>query len=692
MDSSSLNIILGEGNEVPDDVLRSFITQVLAEDETTQETAQVLADESSFLPVFRKSNISNNNQTAVELLGEARFNDEEEYIEMSQQQHIEAQQYQQQQQLLQEQAQEQEAGAISLDPLAIARRAETAVRSFDEASGFNNTYETRQTISTPRTVKTTRTAKINRTNRTTKKTPKRSLKKKIGRLGGGPKRVGNTTKKGRGNLKSPSLRVPSSKKKHRNASSSKQRNLNFNKTTTTPRSRKSKNYHEKSSMFVEMDVTKNIRDDKDTYKEEVENVEAEEQQQQQEQQEQQEEEEEEEEENVEDQMDEQRRLYQMRLEQQLELELERQQYMMQDLERSLEDESQQTNMMMESPSANTNNLNQYQRRTETMSTSNMTTNNMYGRVAPPTPPRHRTNSDEVARTPSDAKSTTYGGLSHDSDAWREVMNSERRPRTAPPQGLDRESGIWSNTRSYLINESYMVGEAPPRPTTQRSGMSVSNDHICTLIIEHLDIWCLFLVFFSFCLISLFLFSLLFFFKIFLNLFINFFVCLQNKILYSFIQSRRKMRKTPMSDPVARYASHKQAWSRNIFLTSGSSRRRFTPRRSARSNSNTTSDTHRENHSVATTSGICSSPSMSKSTILKKKKKKYVVPTNKRRDDVRGNIRSKMKMVRMMEAQAGKRGGDRGASRAKQPSQFRIPSSKKRQALRWQIRGKMLSPA
>ena len=54
------------------------------------------------------------------------------------------------------------------------------------------------------------------------------------------------------------------------------------------------------------------------------------------------------------------------------------------------------------------------------------------------------------------------GLSHDSDAWRRI--SERRPRTAPPKGLDSESAVWSNQHQNAIfaNQSYMVGEPTPR--------------------------------------------------------------------------------------------------------------------------------------------------------------------------------------------------------------------------------------
>ena len=157
----------------------------------------------------------------------------------------------------------------------------------------------------------------------------------------------------------------------------------------------------------------------------------------------------------------------------------------------------------------------------------------------------------------------------------------------------------------------------------------------------------------------------------------------------------------MSDPVARYASHKQAWSRNIFLTSGSSKRPYSSRgvmmrSSSGMNSSGMNNGGMTQSSVGVGSTLADGPfstsTLKRSTMLKKKKTGYVVPTNKRRDNVRSDIRTKMKMVRMMAAQAGKRGGARGASRAKQPSTFKIPSSKKRQALRWQIRSKMLSPA
>ena len=181
------------------------------------------------------------------------------------------------------------------------------------------------------------------------------------------------------------------------------------------------------------------------------------------------------------------------------------------------------------------------------------------------------------------------------------------------------------------------------------------------------------------------------------------------------QARRKSRKTPMSDPVARYAAHKQAWKRNIFLTQGSHRRPYkSPVASVRRNADlaqpySSADGGFGEDTVvgsgATGTGRATSrTSMAVSPSAPahhhsrgsgggiRKAKQYVVPTNKRRDGVRGDIRTKMRMVRLMEAQAGKRGGNRGASRAKTPSTFRVPSSKKRQALRWDIRAKMLSPA
>ena len=158
----------------------------------------------------------------------------------------------------------------------------------------------------------------------------------------------------------------------------------------------------------------------------------------------------------------------------------------------------------------------------------------------------------------------------------------------------------------------------------------------------------------------------------------------------------------MSDPVARYASHKQAWSRNIFLKHGSSKRPYTPKAKANRRVAASPSSIDLGVTLKLSPSSPSAPTVDQRTLSavgggavakrKKKKKGFVVPTNKRRDGVRSNIRSKMRMVRTMAAQAGKRGGNRGASRAKQPSTFRIPSSKKRQALRWEIRGKMLSPA
>ena len=321
--------------------------------------------------------------------------------------------------------------------------------------------------------------------------------------------------------------------------------------------------------------------------------------------------------------------------------------------------------VMDSPSAAPRRaLNRSRQPTVTMTTSTLR--------APPTPPR-----TDAMRTPSTER-PKYG-LSHDSDVWREVLSQpgQRRHRTAPPKGLDRESGVFfSNARSYgLINQSFMVGEATPRSTSQRSGMAVSCHFCCCWLIACCCCCCFCVFFFSLCAgeeeeeekeTNLFFFSffLLYFFII-------------------FSQSSRKVRKTPMSDPVARYASHKQAWSRNIFLTSGSSKRPYSFR----------GVTGGGDESAGVDGSVSMSPFTHKPpTILKKKKAGYVVPTNKRRDNVRGDIRTKMKMVRMMAAQAGKRGGVRGASRAKQPSTFKIPSSKKRQALRWQIRSKMLSPA
>lgn len=149
----------------------------------------------------------------------------------------------------------------------------------------------------------------------------------------------------------------------------------------------------------------------------------------------------------------------------------------------------------------------------------------------------------------------------------------------------------------------------------------------------------------------------------------------------------------MSDPVARYASHANAWKKNIFLNHGSNKRpygaagrvgsrqrRFTP----------STGGSPSGASIIRRSRVSSK--MSTSSSSRKMRSKFVVPTNKRRDDVRSNIHLKMKMVRTMAAQAGRRGGNRGASRAKTPNSFRIPSSKKRASLCWEVRAKMLSPA
>jgi hypothetical protein len=240
------------------------------------------------------------------------------------------------------------------------------------------------------------------------------------------------------------------------------------------------------------------------------------------------------------------------------------------------------------------------------------------------------NGDEPAETMMTPRFRSRSGLSHDSDAWRRM--SERRPRTAPPQGLDSESAVWSNQQQNAIfaNQSYMVGEPTPRP--QRGGQR---------------------------------------------------------------NARRKRHKTPMSDPVARYASHASAWKKNIFLNHGSNKRPYGAAQGRVVGS------RRLRQSAARTGGDAS-PASSGASIIRqsrttssssrKMRAKFVVPTKKRRDDVRTSIHLKMKMVRTMAAQAGKRGGNRGASRAKTPNSFRIPSSKKRANLCWEVRAKMLSPA
>ena len=154
------------------------------------------------------------------------------------------------------------------------------------------------------------------------------------------------------------------------------------------------------------------------------------------------------------------------------------------------------------------------------------------------------------------------------------------------------------------------------------------------------------------------------------------------------QARRKRRKTPMSDPVARYASHANAWKKNIFLNHGSKKRPYGAVRGRHGGSRMRASS--VSHKGSGAAIIRQSRTTSSSS--RKMRSKFVVPTNKRRDDVRGDIRLKMKMMRKMAAQAGKRGGIRGASRAKTPNSFRIPSSKKRANLCWEVRAKMLSPA
>jgi hypothetical protein len=505
--------------DVPDEILASFITEVLAEgndvshgaasfDVATEDVTDTATEEatvecqnnnfsqeqqvtevhyhnhtttnnnnntSSFLPVFQNSSVHVNmhvavptskqfkgqefqttvdiQSTAVELLGDALFNmDEAEEEEEEEDHHADA--------MMVRQTFKEDDDTVSLDPLAIARRAETAIRVYDAVTTAVAVTEQQPpavqvavqvamplALAKARSEKTATRKAAGKTQTKTKR-----AKKRIGRLGGGPKRVGASSAAGRGSLKSPPLRVlrtTSTKKKHRGVRlSSKQR---ASSAKLSRRVRHQKLDDENSSMFVEIDSTERHSDRLRT----VENIErvvvdVEEEE--------------------DDRMDEQRRLYQIRLEQQLELELERQQYMMRDLEHSLNSVNDEerprmsTPTMMESPSATTKT---FQRTSPTLPGSSA-----YERVVPPTPPRDRKHTAGIS-TPGGNKATYGGGLSHDSDAWREVMNSERRPRTAPPKGLDRESGIWSNTPSYLINQSYMVGEAPPRPTTQRFGMTVS---------------------------------------------------------------------------------------------------------------------------------------------------------------------------------------------------------------------------
>mgnify|MGYP001064747630 CR=1 len=150
----------------------------------------------------------------------------------------------------------------------------------------------------------------------------------------------------------------------------------------------------------------------------------------------------------------------------------------------------------------------------------------------------------------------------------------------------------------------------------------------------------------------------------------------------------------MSDPVARYASHANAWKKNIFLNYGSTKRPYGAARGRVAGSRRLRQTPARAGAASPISSGASIIRQSRTTSSssRKMRAKFVVPTKKRRDDVRSSIHLKMKMVRTMAAQAGKRGGSRGASRAKTPNSFRIPSSKKRANLCWEVRAKMLSPA
>ena len=86
---------------------------------------------------------------------------------------------------------------------------------------------------------------------------------------------------------------------------------------------------------------------------------------------------------------------------------------------------------------------------------------------------------EPAETMLTPRFRSRSGLSHDSDAWRRM--SERRPRTAPPKGLDSESAVWSNQQQNAIfsNQSYMVGEPTPRP--QRGGQTNVSTWVGSLV-------------------------------------------------------------------------------------------------------------------------------------------------------------------------------------------------------------------
>jgi hypothetical protein len=543
--------ILEGYEDVPDDILASFITEVLAEgnsssstllpadattsslttnanatnfkkeielldtpvqpqaedgdndDDGEEEEAEADMEAEDFLPIFRSTRVRTHTnvniampttaptvfeamgETAVDLLGSDTHFAQDVAKEQQQLQQLQQQQQQQP---------PQDTGNMSLDPFAIALRAAAAVDEF-----FDDQEAPPRAPSTPTTSllqkqgpKSTNTAR-------TKYQKSTSFRK--------------NKSTSRGSLKSPPLRILSSKHKKMTTPVLDKKRTTASKTTTTPKAmggarvrqpkqrvqtqrqiqrqrRQQKQRHQRhhqrqkeqrdtnnSSMFVERDISEEYEDIDGEERDDYYEMEEEEEQLV-------------EEEEGEERMDEQRRLYQMRLEQQLEMELERQQYMMHELERSLEEErnpSSFSNMMMDSPSSSFHRQSmkqqqqqqeqqqqQQQEQQQQQQQQQHVMSSPYERTSPPTPPRSRTSF--ITRTPTHHQHS-YPASSQDSDTWREVMQEQQRrcdsrPRTAPPQGLDRESGmVWSTTKSYVMNQSYMVGEAPARP--QRSGMTVS---------------------------------------------------------------------------------------------------------------------------------------------------------------------------------------------------------------------------
>jgi len=540
--------ILEGYEDVPDDILASFITEVLAEgnsssstllpadattsslttnanatnfkkeielldtpvqpqaedgdsdDDGEEEEAEADMEAEDFLPIFRSTRVRTHTNvniampttapTVFEAMGETAVDLLGSDTHFAQDVAKEQQQLQQQQQQQQQQP-PQDTGNMSLDPFAIALRAAAAVDEF-----FDDQEAPPRAPSTPTTSLLQKQGRPKSTNTARTKYQKSTSCRK-------------NKSTSRGSLKSPPLRILSSKHKKMTTPVLDKKRTTASKTTTTPkamggarvrqpkqrvqtqrqiqrqRRQQKQRHHQRqkeqrdtnnSSMFVERDISEEYEDIDGEERDDYYEMEEEEQLV--------------EEEEGEERMDEQRRLYQMRLEQQLEMELERQQYMMHELERSLEEErnpSSFSNMMMDSPSSSFHRQSmkqqqqqqeqqqqQQQEQQQQQQQQQHVMSSPYERTSPPTPPRSRTSF--ITRTPTHHQHS-YPASSQDSDTWREVMQEQQRrcdsrPRTAPPQGLDRESGmVWSTTKSYVMNQSYMVGEAPARP--QRSGMTVS---------------------------------------------------------------------------------------------------------------------------------------------------------------------------------------------------------------------------